>query len=129
MKILGSGESKLETIISYLLIIGVAISFVIITAGVISFYITFGHLNILVNDPQMFIHGQNFFSFLFNLLAGQYSMNIAITLIALGVSTLLLTVYVRVIASVIYFIWRREFKYVFMTVFVLAVLTISLALH
>ena len=129
MNNLGCGESRLETVISYLLIIGVIISMVLIVAGLIMFYSSYGHLNILLEDKSVFIHGQNFFSFLFELFTKQYALNSAISFLTLGIATLLLTVYSRVVASVIYFAWKKDIKYILITTFVLMVLTLSLALH
>jgi uncharacterized membrane protein len=47
----------------------------------------------------------------------------------LGIAILMLTPYVRVILSVIHFSRERNIKYVLITLFVLALLTISLALQ
>jgi uncharacterized membrane protein len=47
----------------------------------------------------------------------------------LGITTLILTPFARVVASVLYFVWKRNIKYTLITIFVLTVLTISLALH
>jgi uncharacterized membrane protein len=129
MKNLGSGESKLETVISYLLIIGVVASLVLIVTGLVLFYLTYGHLNLLLTDQDMFIRGNDFFNFLYRLVTRQYAMNNAIFFIVLGIVVLLLTPFLRVVASVIYFAWRKEPKYVLITVFVLVALTLSLALH
>jgi uncharacterized membrane protein len=129
MKNLGSGESKLETIISYLLIIGVVASLVLIVTGLVLFYLAYGHLNLLLSDQEMFIRGNDFFNFIYRLVTRQYAMNNAIFFIVLGIVVLLLTPFLRVLASVIYFAWRKEPKYVLITVFVLVALTLSLALH
>jgi uncharacterized membrane protein len=47
----------------------------------------------------------------------------------LGITTLILSPYARVVVSVLYFAWQRNIKYTLITIFVLTVLTISLALH
>ncbi len=126
---LGSGESKLETAISYLLITGVAISLLLVVAGMVLFYFYYGNLNVSLDNQLMYIHGQNFFSFLYDLVTGQYSRNNSITLIASGVAALLVTIYLRVVLSLFYFAWKREVRYIVITAFVLTVLTLSLALH
>lgn len=126
---LGSGESKLETAISYLLITGIAISLALITAGLIMFYIYYGNLNIALDNRLMYVHGQNFFSFLYELVTQQYSRNNSITLITFGVATLLATMYLRVVLSFFYFAWKKDIKYLIITAFVLTVLTLSLTLH
>lgn len=125
----GSGESRLETIISYLLIVGVAASLVLEVIGIVMFYRSYGSLSILLKDEAMFIHGRDFFSFLRELFSGRYASGNAVLFMALGIAILALTPYVRVIASALYFALRKDARYVVITVFVLAVLTVSLALH
>lgn len=129
MKNLGSGESKLETFISYLLIIGVVVSMVLLVTGLVLFYRSYGQFNILLQDKAMLIQGQNFFGFLWNLTdTGQLAGN-AVLFITLGIAVLVLTPYLRVIASAFYFVLRKDYKYAVITVFVLIALTLSLALH
>jgi uncharacterized membrane protein len=129
LKELGSGESKLETTISYQLIIGVILSLALETAGIVIFYKSSGNLDILLQDKATFIHGRNFFSFLYQSFGDEPRKDTGILLMTLGVATLILTPFVRVIASALYFSWRRNIKYVFITAFVLIALTVSLALH
>ena len=129
MTSLGSGESKLETIISYLLIVGVVLSLMLETAGIVIFYRSRGHLDILLADKALFLQGQNFFIFLGGLFKGAHTSNNGILFMTLGIVTLVLTPFARVIASALYFAWRKDVKYVLITAFVLVVLTISLALH
>jgi uncharacterized membrane protein len=125
---LGSGESKLETVISYLLIIGVVASMLLEVVGLTLFYGHYASLDIMQNTSA-FVHGENFFSFVATLFQGEYTQNTAFLFMTIGVVVLILTPYVRVVTSVIYFAWKKNRKYVLMTLFVLIVLTISLALH
>ena len=60
---LGSGESKLETIISYILIIGVVVSVILEVIGITLYYGSYGNLQIS-QDKSVFISGQNFFAFI-----------------------------------------------------------------
>lgn len=129
LKELGSGESKLETTISYLLIIGIALSLALEIAGIAIFYKSRGNLDILLQDKAMFIQGRDFFSFLYQLFARGPMQNTGIFLMTLGVAALILTPFVRVIVSAIYFAWKRDARYVLITAFVLVALTVSLALH
>ena len=129
LKDLGSGESKLETTISYLLIIGVALSLALEIAGIAIFYKSHGNLDILLQDKAMFIQGRDFFSFLYQLFARGPMQNTGIFLMTLGVAALILTPFVRVIVSAMYFAWKRDARYMLITAFVLVALTISLALH
>jgi uncharacterized membrane protein len=126
--IIGSGESKLETTISHLLIIGVVFSLVLEAIGLILFYHSFANLNVLENEV-VFIRGDNFFSFVITLFQGENMQNNAILFMSLGLVTLILTPYVRVISSVIYFAWKKNRKYLLVSLFVLVILTVSLALH
>jgi uncharacterized membrane protein len=125
---LGSGESKLETGISYLLTIGVAASLFLEVIGLTLFYGFYANLNILENSFA-FVQGQNFFSFVSTLLQGDYAQNTAFLFMTTGLVVLILTPYVRVITSVIYFAWKKNRIYVLVTLFVLIILTFSLALH
>ena len=127
-KALGSGESKLETGISYLLTIGVAASLFLEVIGLTLFYGFYANLNILENSFA-FVQGQNFFSFVSTLLQGDHTQNTAFLFMTTGLVVLILTPYVRVITSVIYFAWKKNRIYVLVTLFVLIILTFSLALH
>ena len=124
---LGSGESKLETGISYLLITGVMISLALEITGIIMAKRTGGNLSIS-QDPAMFIHGTNFFSFI----ATQFQAGdipAATRVMTAGIIVLILTPFIRLIASIFYFGWERNIKYTLITLFVLVVITLSLALH
>lgn len=129
LKELGSGESRLETAISNLLIIGVVLSLALEIAGITIFYRSHGTLDILLQDKSVFIQGRDFFSFLYQLFAREPLQNTGVFLMTLGIAALILTPFVRVIASAVYFAWKRDARYVLITAFVLIALTVSLALH
>jgi len=122
---LGSGETKLESIISYLLITGVIISLALEVTGITLFYTTF-HTMQISHDPSVYVNGNNFFIFLANQVSGMNTGSLPLRLMTLGIIVLILTPYIRAIASVIYFAWVKNIKYVFITLFVLALLTASL---
>jgi uncharacterized membrane protein len=61
------------------------------------------------------------------LLKGDYAGKMAVFLMSVGVVILILTPYVRVLMSVLYFAWEKDTQYIFITLFVLVLLTISLA--
>ena len=126
--IIGSGESKLETAISYLLIIGVIFSLILEAIGLTLFYYSFANLNILENEVA-FIREENFFSIVITTLQGENIQNSAFLFMTLGLITLISTPYIRVITSVIYFAWEKNRKYLLLTLFVLIILTVSLTLH
>jgi uncharacterized membrane protein len=124
----GSGETKLETIISYLLVAGVLLSLVLAVAGIILFY--HAHASLAISqDKTMFIQGENFFVFLVRLVTEHPSTGTAVRLMTLGVAVLILTPFLRVVLSVFYFAFRKNVKYFFITLLVLIILTASLMMH
>jgi uncharacterized membrane protein len=120
-------ESKLETAISYLLISGVVISLLLEIAGVTLYLRSHGNL-IISHGQEIFIQGRDFFSFIFQLW-GNHTTGAAILLMIAGVVVLILTPFIRIIVSAVYFGWEKNWKYVFITLFVLLVITLSLTLH
>jgi uncharacterized membrane protein len=120
-------ESRLETAISYLLISGVIVSLLLEVAGVILYLRGHGNL-VISHDQGVFIQGRDFFSFIYQLW-GNHTGGTAILLMISGVVVLILTPFIRIILSVVYFGWEKNWKYVFITLFVLLVITLSLTLH
>ena len=125
---LGSGETKLETIVSYLLIAGVIVSVILEAIGIILYYGTYGNVQVSQNQA-VFISGKNFFAFIIYQTQHLLGSQNALLFMTLGLIILILTPYIRAITSVIYFAWEKHYKYVLITLFVLIALTISLALH
>jgi uncharacterized membrane protein len=125
---LGSGETRLETIVSYLLIVGVVVSVILEAIGITLYYGTYGNVQVSQNQA-VFISGKNFFAFIIYQTQHLLGSQNALLFMTLGLIILILTPYVRAITSVIYFAWEKHYKYVLITLFVLVVLTISLALH
>lgn len=123
-----NSESSFEKAISYLLITGVVISIFLEIIGISTYYGSYGHLDIS-EKRAVFLHGQNFFNFMIGLFEGEYAQKKAILLMTLGITILILTPYIRVILSIVYFARMKDVKYLFITLFVLVVLTISLAVH
>ena len=127
-KKLGSGESSLETAISYMLIVGVMVSLVLEVLGIVFLYRSYGNLAIS-SDPNLFIRGRDFFSFVYQQFTGGHPAGAGVFLMTAGIIVLILTPYVRLVASVIYFAAEKNLKYVVITLFVLVAVTLSLALH
>ncbi len=125
---LGSGESKLETGISYVLITGVILSLILEVIGLIMYRASFGNLA-YSKDTSMYIHGTNFFAFLADMFSGKITHENAIHVMIAGIAVLTLTPYIRLVASLVYFSWEKNFRYVLITLFVTVVITLSLALH
>jgi uncharacterized membrane protein len=121
-------KSKLENSISYLLISGVLLSLTLLIIGMVLLWQKQGNVAIS-QDPAVYVHGHDFFSFIYQEVTNGGLNGLPLQLITLGVVVLLLTPYVRVILSTVYFARERNLKYVFITIIVLIILTISLTLH
>lgn len=119
-------EEKLDSLISYILIFGVLVSVAVETLGIAGYYSSNGNLNILF-QPGFAMKGTNFFSY-----AGKLFQELSVEgwspmqVLGLGIVVLMLTPYLRVVASVLYFGLARNPKYLLITLFVLFVLTASL---
>lgn len=120
------GQSQMDIIVGYLLLIGVMISLGLLLAGMIWKFASTGRWTI---DYQ--ISGMNLFEFVSNevaiVIGGQLRPRV---LVSGGIVVLMLTPYFRVLASMIYFIFvLKNWKYSLFTGIVLAVLTFSLFLR
>ena len=123
-----SGTSKFGLAISYLLIVGVLTSLILVGIGIILYYLHFGRLEIS-EKKAMFLREQNFFYFLLALLRGEPGQDKDVWVMTLGIALLILTPYARVILSVFHFLRVKDVKYTLITLLVLVLLTISLILH
>jgi uncharacterized membrane protein len=124
-----SGEEKLERTISYVLIAGVIGSVVVESIGIASYYYSAHNLNI-VFQPSLALKATNFFSYA--AIAIQALFNgfwTPLQILGLGIVVLMITPYMRVFASVVYFGLAKNPRYLFITLFVLVVLTASLLVH
>jgi len=128
MKKSNNSESKFEKAIGYLLITGVIISILLEVIGVVLLYRANGNLNIS-QDAGVYIKGHDFFSFVYRQIRDSQSTKPAVLFMISGIIVLILTPYIRVIASFFHFLWQKNYKYVLITLFVLIVVTLSLALH
>jgi len=123
-----NSEPKFEKVISYLLMTGVILCILLEVIGVALFYHDYGNLNIS-QQAGVFVKGHDFFSFIYRQLHSGSAVTPAILFMIAGIVVLILTPYLRVIASFLYFSWQRNWKYVIITLFVLIVVTLSLTLH
>jgi uncharacterized membrane protein len=96
--------------------------------GILLYHLSYGNFSIL-EERGLFIHGRNFFDFMIALFKGDTTGKSAIFLMSLGLVILILTPFVRVLMSVFYFAQERNIKYILITLFVLVLLTISLAVR
>jgi len=127
-KLPGGKESGFEKTIGYVLIVGVVISLILEIIGVAMLYALYRNVQIS-RDTSVFITGHDFFTFILQQINGRHSERAPFLLMTAGIIVLVLTPYVRVLASVGHFAWERDWKYVLITLFVLVAVTLSLALH
>jgi uncharacterized membrane protein len=119
-------QAKMDALIGYVLLGGTVLSVVLIVAGLVWHWIQVGRLGIEYTIPKM-----NLFEFIIEefreVLGGQFRPRL---LVSLGIAALLLTPYLRVLASLLFFaLVEHNWKYSAFTGFVLAVLTYSLFLR
>ena len=117
----------LETIISYILTIGVLISLVVEAVG-LGYYATTESLQVDFTSRWQ-TSGNDFFAYAWGTLLSLGVGATPVSLIGLGIILLMFTPYLRVFASTLYFTAERNPKYALISLFVLAVLTISLKAH
>jgi len=121
-------ESKLETVISILLIAGVVASVALEAVGIALYFGVYGNVDVSSNSA-VYIQGENFFAFVVEKVQNLFVSENALAFMTMGIIVLVLTPYIRGITSAIFFGWEKNWKYVAITLFVLFVLTLSLALH
>lgn len=128
--------SILQKVISYVLIGGVILSVVLEVLGMSLYYAQNRSLAVEFTTKQWQLRGSDFFSYIAFLLSSLFSNepstnnnNYPIKIMALGVLVLMLTPFVRVVASAIFFGYQKDLKYLMITFFVLIVLTLSLLTH
>jgi len=132
------GEERidnLEGVISYILIGGIILSMLLIGIGLITYYIPKGISSSPHFTMKWKMGGSDFFTFVSNLISqfnfssSAPSSSNAIKIMTLGLVILIITPFTRVIASVVFFGLSKDFKYLFITSFVLILLTLSLTTH
>jgi uncharacterized membrane protein len=124
----GSPAARLEKIISRILIAGVVMSVFLEIVGMALFYHSYGTVSISY-EKGMLIHADNCFIFLVRQFVETSGVSLPLRLMTLGIAILILTPYARAIASVVYFASRKDLKFLAITMFVLAVLTVSFLTH
>ena len=124
-----SGEDRLDTVISYILIVGVTISVLIEALGIVSYYYSYGNWEVLF-QPQFTMKGDDFFSYSVttfqSFVLGSWT---PIHILGFGLVLLMFIPYVRVAASVAYYGLAKDMKYLAITLVVLVILTASLLTH
>lgn len=116
----------MDSLIGYVLLGGVVSSVVLVVAGLVWHLAKTGHLGIDYAIPKL-----NLFEFVVADIRQIASAELRPRLlVSLGIATLLLTPYLRALASLVFFAFvEHDWKYSAFTGFVLAVLTYSLFLR
>lgn len=105
---------------------GLAISLVLETAGVAQNYLQTGDSSLALS-PSWLAGGTDFFSFAWSSLVSVTSGS-PTALISLGIAVLMLTPYARVVASVVYYVVERDWRFTGITLLVLSIITVGLLL-
>jgi uncharacterized membrane protein len=116
----------MEILVGYILLGGVLLSMALVVAGLFWRWLATGHVSL-----DYSIAGMNLFEFILTdfRLAAAHAVRPRL-LVNLGIAALMLTPYVRVLASMLYFAFvERNGKYTLFTGFVFSVLTYSLFLQ
>jgi uncharacterized membrane protein len=116
----------MESLIGYILLTGVLLSVTLLAVGFVWRWVRVGNLRF-----EYSIVGMNFFEFILSSLRQMASHDLRPrVMVNMGIVVLMLTPFVRVLASVFYFVLvERNWKYTLFTGFVLGVLTYSLFLR
>ncbi len=119
-------QAAMDLLVGYVLLGGVIVSVVLIVAGLTWHWIAYGHLGITYTVPKL-----NLFEFItaefHDLTGGHFRPRF---LVSLGITALLLTPYLRVLTSLLFFAFvAHNWKYSLFTGFVFSMLTYSLFLR
>ncbi len=121
-----TGKFAMETLVGYILLVGVLLAMALILVGLMWHWAATGHLQI-----QSLTSGMDLFQFVWADIqrASSDSWRPGL-LLKLGIAVLMLTPYVRVMISMLYFAFaERNWKYTVFTGIVFSVLTYSLFLR
>lgn len=121
-----SGSQTLASGISWILRAGVVVSLVLEAAGILLNYASTAGSSLSPSGVWQAKAG-NFFVYIAATLGSATSGITSFNLVALGIVVLMLTPYIRVIAAFVYYVVERDWKYVGITAFVTAVITLGLA--
>lgn len=123
-----AAASGLETALGVMLLAGVVACLALEIAGIALYGRATGGLAIST-QPAAYLSSAGFFPLLRDLLRGGAGRHSGLGLMSAGIAVLILTPLARVAASLVYFAWKRDAKYLFLTLLVLVILVVSLALH
>jgi len=111
--------------ISWILRIGVSLSLLLESYGILLNYLQKGDSSLTLS-PTWRVGNENFFAFVYASVGALGFQSTSLSITALGVAVLLLTPYVRVLAAIFYYIVERDWKFVFITLLVFAIINFGL---
>jgi uncharacterized membrane protein len=121
------GPTSLQLGISWILRIGVILSVLFNAAGLLLDYAQTGSASLnLAPGSSWNVKAGNFFDFAYSTTRSLSGGLTPVALASLGIVVLMLTPYIRIIAAVFYYSVERDWKYVAITSFVFAVITLGL---
>ena len=124
---MSEGPTSLQLGISWILRIGVILSVLFNAAGLLLDYAQTGSASLnLVPGSSWNVKGGNFFDFAYSTTSSLFGGLTPVALASLGIVILMFTPYIRVIAAALYYGVERDWKYVAITSFVFAVITLGL---
>jgi uncharacterized membrane protein len=121
-------QSMLDRLIIGLLITGVMVSILLEIVGLELFCHSRGRLSISTGTAA-FIHGRDLVLLARHMAAMITKQGMDIFLMTLGIIVLILTPFMRLIVSIIYFALERDVRFFLITFFVFTVLVVSLLVH
>jgi uncharacterized membrane protein len=113
----------METVVGYILLVGIMLSLALIVTGLLWHWTAVGHLRL-----EYTIAGMNLFQFVLADVQQLFSSSVhPRVVVSSGIAVLMLTPYIRVFSSTLYFAFvEHNWKYTAFTGLVLGVLTYSL---
>ena len=124
---MSEGPTSLQLGISWILRIGVILSVLFNAAGLLLDYAQTGSASLnLVPGSSWNVKEGNFFDFAYSTSRSLFGGLTPVALASLGIVILMFTPYIRVFAAALYYSVERDWKYVAITSFVFAVITLGL---
>jgi len=126
---LSQSSTALQTGISWILRVGVFLSVIFASSGLILDYARTGSSTLCLSGPGCDVwrvSGGKFFDFAFATIGNLLNGVSAVGLVSLGVVILMFTPYFRIAAAVVYYSVERDWKYVGITSIVFVLITVAL---
>jgi uncharacterized membrane protein len=117
-----------EAEIGYVLIAGLTVSVAVILIGILGYAVQSGGSSIEYTAGWQ-MTGPDFFAYLWNLLVSLSLSQSPVATMSLGVVLLMLTSYVRVLATAVVFAFSKSAKYTLISLLVFLLLTLTLVTH